>query len=169
MQKDEELADLLRQLFDYNPDTGLFTRTVTKNSNAKIGDIAGSVTDGGYITISIGGEVFRAHRLAWLYMYGEFPKNEIDHINHNRADNRICNLRDVTRKENGKNRALSKNNKSGVCGVSWYKAGNKWQAGIKIDHRRIHLGHFTKFHEAVNARKNAEVLYGFHENHGEEQ
>jgi hypothetical protein len=98
-------------------------------------------------------------------MEGSIP-DEVDHINHNRTDNRWNNLRAVTSKSNSRNQSKSIKNKSGVTGVHWDNLRNRWIAQIHIDYKTVHLGTFVEFHEAVNARKNAEVLYGFHENHG---
>ena len=119
-----------------------------------------------YIIINIGGKMHKSHRLAWLAFYGAWPKDGIDHINHIRSDNRIINLREATLAENGKNRTLGKNNKSGVYGVSWDNERNKWVSNIKVNSKTIFLGRFDSFFNAVCARKSAEVKYGFHSNHG---
>ena len=103
----------------------------------------------------------------WLYVTGKFPKNEIDHINHIKDDNRWDNLRDVAHSTNGKNQSMQVSNTSGVRGVYWYKNNQRWVANITVDGEKIHLGSYVQHHEAVNARKNAEVLYGFHTNHGD--
>lgn len=104
--------------------------------------------------------------MAWLYIYGEFPDGEIDHINGNKADNRICNLRCVDHFTNMKNYPLPRNNKSGIIGVSWYKALSKWEAKIQHDGKSIHLGYFDDLDDAAKARKAAEEKYSFHANHG---
>ena len=156
----------LKELFKYNPETGLFTWVKETKLRAKRGNIAGYVETTGYIRIWIDEKIHHAHRLAWLYMYGKFPKEQIDHINHERSDNRIINIREVTIRENGKNQSMSPRNTSGVVGVHWHKARKRWLARIKVDGKSYELGAFTEFSDAVNARKNAEVLYGFHENHG---
>ena len=155
----------LKKLFHYSEDSGVFTRIKITANCVKIGDIAGTRSSTGYIKIRFGKKHYLAHRLAWLYVYGELPEF-IDHINHVRYDNRIENLRPATIKINGKNRSMNKNNKSGATGVRWHKGRNRWISQIKVDSRQVHLGSFTEYHEAVNARKNAEVLYGFHKNHG---
>ena len=119
----------------------------------------------GYIIIKIDGIGYKAHRLAWLYMYGVWP-NFIDHKNHNRSDNRIVNLRSVTNQENCKNASLRKDSSSRVCGVHWNKLERKWKAQINVDSKRIYLGCFDDLFEACCVRKSAENKHGFHLNHG---
>ena len=155
-------------ILDYNPDSGVFIWKQNRgNAGAKKGDIAGSINNEGYLHIRVGkGRRYKAHRLAWLYIYGEYPNGDIDHINHIRTDNRISNLRVVSNRENSINRSITRKNKSCVVGVHWCKDRNKWHSDIRDGGKRINLGYFTEFHEAVNARKNAEVLYGYHRNHG---
>jgi hypothetical protein len=102
-------------------------------------------------------------------MYGEWPNHEIDHINGDSLDNRICNLRDVTSQGNNRNMSLAKTNTSGVCGVRYKKDRSKWVALITLNNRQTHLGYYQDFFEAVCARKSAERKYGFHENHGRQK
>jgi len=157
----------LKEILSYNKDSGVFTwlkKPSAKSSRVKIGEVAGYVQD--YVKIKIDGKQYKAHRLAWLYMTGYFPKEQIDHINHIKTDNRFVNLREVNNQENHKNRTVNKNNTSGVVGVGWHKASKKWLAKIGIEGTEVQLGTFVLFSDAVNARKNAEVLYGFHKNHG---
>jgi len=159
---------LLKDKLFYCPESGLFYWKYTEK-RIKKGDIAGSDDGGGYIGIQINKKIYKAHRLAWLYMTGEFPLCSIDHINHITNDNRWSNLRSVSTSENNRNACKRRDNKSGVTGVIWSKSNQRWNAQITIDKNRIHLGSFVEFSDAVNARKNAEVLYGFHENHGKER
>lgn len=160
----------LKKILSYDKETGLFAWKSNPSpfSRVKIGGIAGCYHKEGYIVIGINNKSYNAHRLAWLYTYGSFPPEQIDHINHNRSDNRLENLRSVTNQENAMNRSKHKLNKSGVTGVSWSKSYKRWIGNITIDGKRIYLGNFVSFSDAVDARKNAEVLYGFHENHGKE-
>ena len=99
----------------------------------------------GYIHIFIDGTAHKAHRLACLYMTGEFPTNETDHVNHIRNDNRWENLRKTTRSENQRNRPKQGNNTSGCTGVFWSIERNKWRALISNGNKRIHLGYYTEF------------------------
>ncbi|MCK4816681.1 HNH endonuclease [bacterium] len=160
----------LKSILNYDKDTGIFTWRVSRNNRIKAGDLAGTLTSKGYIQVGIKIDgialLYGAHRLAWLYEYGKFPSKDIDHINHDRLDNRICNLREADQKINQKNRTINKNNKSGFTGVSWHKNRNRWQATICVNKTIIHLGSFKDKNEAIMARLHANRLYKFHENHG---
>ena len=158
----------LKKHVHYNPETGVFTWLVgykNKRIDRKAGDIINTVSGIGYISATIKGEYYSAHRLAWFYMHGYWPEC-IDHINHIRSDNRLVNLRETTTQGNGKNQSMRKNNKSGITGVRWSKPHNKWIARIVVNAKEIHLGIFTDKFEAICARKSADNKYGFHENHG---
>ena len=155
------------ELFDYNPSTGDLLRRVYRASVAAEGDIAGTKNGCGYLQIVVDGRYYLAHRLAWLLYYGEWPKNNLDHINRDRADNRIENLREAGQEENTKNRTLNVNNKSGVCGVCWNKTRSNWMAYISVKGKHKTLGGFDNFDEAVAARLAANKQYGYHENHGQ--
>jgi hypothetical protein len=151
----------LKQVLEYNPETGLFTWKKTVNTRAVIGSIAGWNINEGYIQISIYGKKYRAHRLAYLYMTGNFPENFIDHINHIKDDNRWTNLRDATNSQNQVNRLKLKNNTSGYKGVCWHKHHKKWSAQIMYMNKNIHLGKYTTPQEAYEAyKKKAIELYG---------
>ena len=120
----------------------------------------------GYKHGSIFYKYLKAHRVIWLLVYGEWPNGEIDHIDGNRENNRIHNLRVVTSSENARNRKVQSNNKSGVPGVGWRNDTNKWYARIKILGEYTYLGNFENFEDAVSAKKSAEIEHGFHENNG---
>lgn len=154
----------LKELYNYDPLTGIFTyNNPLPRCRFKHGDVAGSLSRG-YVRMRVQGKNYRAHRLAWLYMFEVWPKHQIDHINHDRSDNRINNLREATHQENQRNRSVNKNNTSDVCGVNWEDC--KWRSRITIDRKNISLGRFIDKFEAICARKSAENLYGFHSNHG---
>lgn len=140
----------LKSLVHYNPDTGIFTHTKAR-PNVKAGTVAGSVYNGGYIRIGVGGTVYLAHRLAWFYVYGEWPNQELDHINRIRTDNRISNLRQANTAENCQNRSRRSDNTSGHPGVCWFKKREKWVARIAINQKRMHLGYFDDIDEAISA------------------
>lgn len=132
----------LKELLNYDPDTGIFTRRVSASNRVKIGDRAGSVNGMGYRHIYVDGNLYLAHRLAWLYVYGGFPPSGIDHINAVKDDNRIVNLREATQSENNQNRAKQSNNTSGFRGVSWHATAKKWHARIGVGNKLKHIGLF---------------------------
>lgn len=107
-----------------------------------------------------------AHRVVWAFAHGSWPTGFIDHVNGNRSDNRIENLRDVSSGTNGKNKAQNTRNVSGVTGVSWCKERRRWRAKITSDYETTILGHFEDFDEAVRVRREAEREKNFHPNHG---
>ena len=130
----------LKHLLDYDPETGVFTRRVRTSNRIMVGQIAGTVHSKGYLCIDIDGRKYFAHRLAWLYVHGRWPKQQIDHINGNRSDNRLCNLREASHAENQHNRRRkNKNNTSGVPGVFWNTNRRKWEARICVDGKMIRL------------------------------
>lgn len=155
----------LKEVLRYEPESGNFF-WIEKYSQRKIGVQAGWTGSYGYRRIALSGTDYQAHRLAWLYVYGKPPNGQIDHINHDTSDNRISNLRDVSPKNNQRNRTIGRNNSSGVIGVCWRKSRNKWRALVMVDREQICLGHFEDFFEACCARMSANMKYNFHENHG---
>ena len=136
----------LKSLLNYNCETGVFKWINTKG-NVKGGSVAGRSMHG-YVSIKIDGRDYMAHRLAWLYVHGEWPKNEIDHINRNRSDNSIINLRDVTRQCNQHNHGIRKDNTSGYRGVFFNKKEGKYEARVRLNGKRLFLGYFITSHEA---------------------
>jgi len=168
----------LRKLISYDPETGDLTwlaRDADVHPNdwgrrifnaQRAGKPAFTSESHGYRQTTIMGGVFAAHRVAWAIYYGEWPRGEIDHINGVRNDNRIANLRDVTRQENCRNSALYGNNTSGHVGVTWDKNLKNWRSRIKIDGKTKHLGSFDSKDDAIAARVAADVEFCFHENHG---
>ena len=155
-------AEKLRELLHYDPATGIFTWKIGSANQVKAGDAAGCPTGNGYLQIRLQSRLYKAHRLAWLYVYGEWPEDQLDHINRNRSDNRISNLRDVTQKQNHQNRSKSSNNTSGHTGVVWHKQRSKWQAKIMHNKKDISLGLFTNIEEAIASRKAGELKYWGH-------
>ena len=144
------LAIAARELLDYDSETGVF-KWKKKRRGIKTGIPLGTDNGKGYLRITLLGTSYYAHRLAWLYQTGEWPKDEIDHINGNTSDNRFCNLRSVSGAENAQN-------KHGTTGVSWHKKGKKWQAHVCIFKKRKYLGLFSSFEEANNAYLEAKEL-----------
>jgi len=153
-------SELIARL-DYNLETGIFVWKVSAaNNKVKIGDVAGNKTKTGYCKISICGEEYYAHRLAFLYVKGYMP-DVIDHINRDRFFNAFGNLRESSYTKNQRNRSLNSNNKTGTTGVT--KSGNKYCASIKLKGIKKHLGTFSNKTDAINARINAEIKHNFRE------
>ena len=139
----------LRDLAHYDKDTGIFTWRKSRRG-VKTGQPLGTCNGNGYLRITVLGKSYYAHRLAWLYVYNEWPEHEIDHINAIKSDNRISNLRKATPKENKKYMFNPQSNsKSKVLGVSWNKKANKWQSFYK----NKYLGLFDNIDDAANAYK----------------
>lgn len=150
MSKRDLTAETLREHLSYDPGTGVFTRRKSNTNAVKAGTVAGSLARNGYVTIMVNGHMYKAHRLAWLYVYGVWPAHHIDHINGVKHDNRIANLRDVPMSINAQNlRAAKRANP--YLGVSYHKAHNNWRATIKINGRYKHLGSFDTPEDARDA------------------
>lgn len=124
-----------------------------------------SLNKHGYYVGTIYGVRFQKHRVIWFLTYGYWPK-EIDHIDGNRSNNKIVNLRDVTPQENQRNKSMNQNNTSGQMGVGIHKASGLFRAFITVNKKQVSLGYFNSYEEAVSARLAAESRYGFHVNHG---
>lgn len=158
-------SELLATL-DYNQETGEFS-WARDSRRVRKGQRAGSLDVHGYLQINLGcGRVMKLHRLAWFYTHGEWPNGQIDHINHNRTDNRLANLRVVDTKENHRNRPLQSSNKTGFHGVSFCKNTGRYRSTINVSGKQMHLGRFDTIAEAALARATANVEHGFHPNHG---
>ena len=147
----EELTpEIVRALLDYDRGTGEFRWKFSVGQRAKSGGAAGCLGPNGYVHINVIGHACYAHRLAWLYVYGEWPSEQVDHINGKRNDNRIANLRDVSHVGNCQNKraALPSNKSSGLLGVSWSSAMKKYGAQIVCNGVTHKLGYFDDKHDA---------------------
>ncbi len=154
----------LKELMHYCPGSGKFTRLSCPIS--RVGNK--SVINGKpYLVIGIAGYSLLAHRLAWLYMSGSFPPDEIDHIDGNGMNNKLSNLRAVSKAENRRNKRRYSSNTSGYNGIFWCKHAKKWIARIRVCGDRINLGSYGSLLDAVAARIRADKQYGFHKNHGQ--
>ena len=155
-------SEQLRELLNYDPQTGVFMWCNPITNAVKAGQSAGHVDKShGYRKISVAGGQYYAHRLAWFYMTGKWPRSQIDHINMDRADNRFCNLREATNAENNNNRGLSRRNTSGAKGVHFFRRVKKWKVAIRNNGQQIHLGYFSTKSEAEAAyARAAEDLHG---------
>lgn len=157
---------MLNTLFYY--DNGKLYNKIQRNSRALKDDEAGSLHHSGYLQVQFDGTLYMVHRIIYELMVGPIPDDmEIDHIDHNRLNNSLSNLRTVTRQGNRRNQKLTARNKtSGVIGVYWNKQRSKWHAQIKVDSKAIYLGQFDNKDDAIQVRKDAEIKHGFHPNHG---
>ena len=162
-------ADQVRELLHYDPSTGVLTWKERGDnpqwSSRRAGKRAGSVNRKQYRAIKAFGKMYQGHRLIWLIMTGDWPAQQIDHINGIRDDNRWVNLREVSNTENLKNRKLPRHNTSGAMGVYDMPSG-RYRAYIGHGGKRKYLGSFDTFEEAVAARKQAEIDLDYHPNHG---
>lgn len=159
---------ILLECLSYDKGTGLFTwldrpashfntkrgRSIFKAVYA--GKQAGDLSREGYVVIGLFGKLYKAHRLAWMHVFGELPKDWIDHINRNRSDNRIENLRLATPKLNAENASMRSDNRSGVKGVSWHQKSKSWVAQISHHRKKIHIGCFQTVEAAADARLRVE-------------
>jgi hypothetical protein len=149
----------LHELFYYNKETGIFTNKV-RRGRCKAGTNAGHCGQG-YFRININGKLYLTHRLAWLYVYGELPEY-IDHVNRIPTDNRLVNLRPVSKKQNQENKEKQANNKSGYKGVSWDTQRKKWFACIQHKGKTIGLGRYNEKEDAYKAYCDAAAKYHTH-------
>ncbi len=142
----------LREVLNYDPETGIFTWKARISMRSVVGSIAGCVNTNGYARIKIGEQSYQAHRLAVAHVEGKFPSSHVDHRNGKRSDNRYSNLRHATPGENQQNRALGTNNTSGYLGVHPHKNSGRWMARIIRQGVAAHLGYFDTPEEANRAR-----------------
>lgn len=154
--------EYLKEVLNYNSETGIFTWKVRKGVRGKVGAVTGTLSKyRGYLDIKIDGVLYPAHRLAWLYVYGKMPDNLIDHIDCDRVNNRISNLREATHSENLRNTGRTVVNTSGFKGVSLHKMTGKWQARVGVNRTRKYLGLFDTPEEAFIAyQAAAQELHG---------
>ncbi len=162
--------EYLNERLSYDPETGILRwKMVSTRWGMRPTDrVAGTKASGGDCSqMMVDNTFLKAHRVIWRMVHGDFDEQlVIDHINGDRGDNRISNLRLVTHQENMKNCSLSKNNTTGHTGI-WYQAStDKWHASIHKDYKKVHIGSYKTKGEAIKARKDAEKELGFHSNHG---
>jgi len=162
---DPEIVNLF---FSYNQETGILTSRKDRGIGGrhKAGKEVGGIHQCGpkkekeYLRVELFGYYLYVHRIIWVLMTGEQPK-EIDHIDGNGLNNKWSNLRSVDHKANARNQKKHKNNTSGTCGVTYRKDSDKWRARIRVDDISISLGTYKNKDDAIKARKNAEIKYGF--------
>jgi hypothetical protein len=147
---------ILKELLTYDAGTGVFKWINSPRNNVPANSVAGTYDKKGYLRIIYKNKLYLGHWLAWFFVYEKWPNNEIDHINGNPSDNRIKNLRDVTRKQNMENKKVYKNSKTGCSGVTWHKKKQRWVVRIGHFGKRISIGQFINIEDAINARVKAE-------------
>ena len=147
----------LKELLDYDPESGLFIWKVRTSTHVKPGDHTSACSSHGYRVIGINRRLYFAHRLAWMYVYGEWPVTQINHIDRNRANNALANLRLATSAENLQNSSRRSDNTSGCKGVHWWSLRGVWTAYINVGGKRTSLGHYPDFFAACCARKSDEI------------
>tara|TARA_R110000868_G_scaffold212233_1_gene462209 strand:- start:7 stop:516 length:510 start_codon:yes stop_codon:yes gene_type:complete len=153
----------LKTLLSYDPDTGILTWRKKFCRSIKVGSQVGTPTSEGYVAFQIGGKKFYAHRAIWFFVHGVWPPEEIDHINHVRNDNRLCNLRLANRLENSHNTQKHEKNFSGHKGVVWHIRNKKWQVQMRFKGKAYYVGQFINLEEAIQARFQTETkLYADH-------
>lgn len=138
--------DYLHQVFDYVDGHLIWKMKV--GPRVKVGEKCGHLRKDGYVQIIFQRKVYSAHRLIWFYVYGVWPKEEVDHIDGNKSNNKIENLRDVTKSQNQQNRKKTKSNTSGWKGVFLDVRNNKWYGKITVNKKKQYLGYFATAHEA---------------------
>lgn len=141
--------DCVRELFDYAPETGIVTRKMSYLGRQPVGSIVGTARNDGYLMVQIGGTGYLLHRVIWVWVTGEMPPEDIDHVNLVRTDNRWVNLREASRSQNQANRRALRNNTSGFKGVSFHKRVGKYCAKMKVLGKNVHLGYTDTAAEAA--------------------
>lgn len=158
-------ANLLREYLSYDSETGILTWIKKPSKNVVLNSRAGTDTPTGYRVVTFMGSKIPEHRLIWCMVHGEFPKHEIDHINQLRDDNRICNLREVTRSENTRNRSRGDSRLDEV-GIWYCKRRKRYIAEITLNGVKVYQKSFTDIDTAIKERKAKAKELGFHDNHG---
>jgi len=153
--------DRLKELFTYNENTGDLTRKVTAGGR-KAGQVIDSKNQKGYLRVKVDRVEYKVHRVIWLYVYGIHPKDQIDHINQIKDDNRISNLREVDNKTNCMNKPLQKNNTTGVAGVTWRERDKCYYVVINSKY----YGVSKSLEQATLLASKMYKKLGYHENHG---
>lgn len=143
----------LRELLHYDPETGLFTWRQNRRGHIRIGDVAGFARSDGYVRIVVDQRRAWAHRLVWLYVHGEWPTQQIDHINGNPSDNRLANLRDVAPRINMQNERQGRRRKGPgqLLGAHWCATSGRWKSSINVNAKPLHIGVFNTEQQAHDA------------------
>jgi hypothetical protein len=152
-------TDQLRAMFAYDPDTGVVTRKTSGRGMPPVGSVVGAKCGKGYLRVSIRKRLYQLHRVVFALAHNRWPTLHIDHINGDKSDNRLCNLREATNAQNMRAIPAKRTSKTGVSGVMLDEPRGLWRAEIRVNYRRIHLGRFSTKEQAVAARRAAEDRY----------
>ncbi|MFB6349684.1 HNH endonuclease signature motif containing protein [Moraxella marmotae] len=156
----------LQQYLRYDEQSGEFTWIKRPSKNIHLHTRAGTLDkSSGYRSITLFGKRYLEHRLVWLYVHGEMPKHQIDHINQIRDDNRLSNLRHITKAENQRNKTR-RTSRLDEIGIWWCKRRKRYIAEISLNGKKVYQKSFTDIDEAIKARKQKSLELGFHDNHG---
>lgn len=159
-QDDPLTQERLCEMLDYDPETGVFTWLKSPGKRRRVGNTAGGTSHSrGYRLIALDGRRYLAHRLAWLYVYGHWPSDELDHIDRDTDNNRISNLRECNRYENSQNIVRDVGATSKYPGVSWDKARRKWAVKLRVNGRRLMVGRYDSEVEAAAAYFQAKLQF----------
>ena len=150
MKSKELTQELVKELFDYNPDTGILTNKIARGGGTIAGSISGSLNNKGYLCVGINSSRYQVHRICYLHYYGFLPAM-VDHIDTIKLNNKILNLRKCTSQQNNCNMQIRKDNKSGIKGVCWDKRCKKWRTQVRVNGKVKSLGRFTDIEEAKKA------------------
>jgi hypothetical protein len=148
----------VRELFNYNSETGILTNKITRNHNSKAGAEVGYITGGGYLTTVINSIPYQVHRICFLHYYGYLPEL-VDHEDTNTTNNSILNLRKCTKNQNGYNQPIRKNSRSGIKGLTWHSRDKAWEAQIRVNGKGVYLGRFKHPEDARKALEDARAEY----------
>lgn len=157
------------EVFLYNPLSGELRWKLDRGTRGKSGSLAGYVSEEGYLRVKVGRKTYTAHCIIWNMLHPDDLLTagfEVDHIDHNRLNNKASNLRKVNKQGNQRNASRRKDNTTGITGVHWFRQTNRWTAQIFLNGRQQRLGYFLTLFDAAAARKSAEIKHGFHLNHG---
>lgn len=170
LDKSDITQALVKEYLDYDPQTGELIWIKKPSKRANLRTRAGSlVSTTGYRSIALFGKSYPEHHVVWLWYHGYWPKQQLDHIDHIRNNNRISNLREVTVGENARNRTRRQNTRTDEAGIWFNRISKRYVAEITKDGKKVYQASFVDIEDAITARKAKLIEHGFHANHGSKQ